>query len=205
MKKGKMVSSTKKISRLTGLSQQSISRKLIELENKKLISRISSPKGIELKVTSKGKKLIHSVKTKLDKIYSNAKSIISGKLVSGLGEGKYYVCQKNYFKGLQKLVGFTPFCGTLNLEVKENEIDALLLGLTPLKIPEFTSKNRSFGSIECFKAKIEGKIPGAVVFPKRTIQPKNIIELIAPYNLRRKLKLKNGSRVEFELVLSEQE
>ncbi|MFH1588162.1 MAG: DUF120 domain-containing protein [Candidatus Diapherotrites archaeon] len=203
IKDGSFVSSTKKIAELTGLSQQSISRKLIELEKQKLIERNSSPKGIELIVTKKGTNLITSVKSKLDKIFSSSPSILSGKLVSGLGEGKYYVCQKKYFNELQKLIGFKPFCGTLNLKINENEINAALLGLNPLKINSFTSKKRSFGEIECFKAKINESIPAAIVFPKRTNQPKNIIELIAPYDLRKKLKLKNDSIVKFELMLGE--
>ncbi|MBN2127000.1 MAG: CTP-dependent riboflavin kinase [Candidatus Diapherotrites archaeon] len=200
-KTGSMDSSTTRIAESLGISQQSVSRKIMELRKADLIEKKSSVNGSELILT---KKAVYSLKTvyfKMNKCFTQINAKIQGKIVSGMGQGAYYICQKNYSLQFQKKLGFSPFCGTLNVEVNENELNAALLGLNPLKLEGFKTAKRTFGALECFKAKINGKIIAGIVFPERTSHSRNIVELIAPYNLRKKLNLKDGSEIYFELIV----
>ncbi len=120
---------------------------------------------------------------------------LSGTLKSGLGEGRYYVSRPFYLKHFKKLLGFKPFFGTLNLEVDETRLKSFLASINPLTVPGFETDERSFGKIRVFPVLVEGKQKAALVFPERTNHPKNEVELIAPLNLRKKLKLKDGSKV----------
>lgn len=200
-KTGSMNSSTTKIAEILGISQQSVSRKIIELEKNDLIKKNSSTKGNKLFLTKKAIDLLKTINFKLNKCFTQKNTLIKGKVVSGIGQGAYYICQKNYSIQFQKKLGFSPFCGTLNLKINENELNAIKLGLTPIKIQGFNSKKRSFGALDCFKAKINNSIIAGIVFPERTNHPENIIELIAPFDLRKKLKLKDGSEINFEIVI----
>ena len=66
-------------------------------------------------------------------------------------------------------------------------------------IQEFKTKNRSFGGVSCFKAKINDA-PGAIVLPLRS-HYSNILEFISPDFLRKKLGLKDGDIVEIVIFL----
>jgi riboflavin kinase, archaea type len=200
-KNGLMNSSTTRIAETLNISQQSVSRKIIELEKAELVKKISSNNGIELFLTKKAINSLKIINFKMNKCFTQKNILIKGKVVSGIGQGAYYICQKNYSVQFQKKLGFSPFCGTLNLEINENELNAIKLGLNAIKIQGFNSSKRSFGALDCFKAKINDSIKAGIVFPERTSHPENIIELIAPYNLRKKLKLKDGSEISFELVV----
>ena len=62
-----------------------------------------------------------------------------------------------------------------------------------IDIDEFQTKNRTFGGVRCFHAKINGS-EGAIVLPLRS-HYSNVLEFISPHFLRDKLKLKDGDEV----------
>ena len=64
-----------------------------------------------------------------------------------------------------------------------------------MKISGFKSQCRFFGGATCFKAKINGKVEGAVIIPDRTHHDAATLEVIAPAYLRKALNLKNASPV----------
>ena len=100
-------------------------------------------------------------------------------------------------------LGFVPYPGTLNVEIEliERNKLRLLKNYQALIIDEFQSDNRSFGSVRCFKAKIDGS-SGAIVLPLRS-HYSNILEFISPHYLREKLDLKDGDEVEIVIYLEE--
>ena len=183
--------STIKLSSELGLSQQSVSRKLIELEKKEWIGRDASPRGIKITITSDGQQV-------LKKRYMQLKAIveggfkISGKLVSSMGEGSYYLKQKQYQDQIEQKLGFRPYPGTLNIQTDE------FPSSQPIEISGFRTKERTFGSLECYPVKI-GSIQGAVAVPKRT-HHSGILEIIAPISLRNNLKIKDGDTVTLEVI-----
>src|SRR3989344_677273 len=83
---GEFVSSTSKIARETGLSQQSVSRNLRWLFTSGYISLQASPLGIKAKILERGKKFLLEKHSDLSEVFSKTKSKkISGKVQSGLG------------------------------------------------------------------------------------------------------------------------
>ena len=43
-------------------------------------------------------------------------------------------------------------------------------------------------------------LPGAVIFPEMSVHGLQVIEVISPFNLRKKLSLSDGSKVTVEMV-----
>ncbi|MEM3523275.1 MAG: DUF120 domain-containing protein, partial [Thermoproteota archaeon] len=120
--------STRRLSKATGVSHQSISRYLRELEREGLVETVMTPRGRVIKLSSKGLNQIKlhagtilSLINRVDKTY-----VFTGKVFTGLGEGAYYVSRKPYLEQFYSKLGFYPYPGTLNLRI-EQYMDQLLL------------------------------------------------------------------------------
>src|SRR3989344_5222971 len=72
---GSAFSSTSELASLTGYSQQSISRKLRELETEGIISRKVSTSGIEIALSEKGRKELESFFLELRDVFSKKKKV----------------------------------------------------------------------------------------------------------------------------------
>ena len=115
--------------------------------------------------------------------------MITGKVTSGLGKGKYYVDKyQQYFIEHLELI---PYSGTLNLKVTEYP-----------QLPEekkITIKPSGQGQVDCYPIKINNKYKGALVIPHKTKHGNDTIEIIAPDNLRAALNLTDGDEITCEL------
>ena len=188
--------STAKISKELGVSQQTVSRKLRELSESGLISLNASPSGCRISLTNNGIELLRLQFFSLQKLFRQEKSrVLHGLVKIGLGEGRYYVSRPFYLKQFKKSLGFRPFFGTLNLEVDQAELAGFVSSMPLVEISGFETDERSFGKIRAFKVLVEGKQPAAIIFPERTAHKKNEVEVIASLNLRKKFGLKEGSKV----------
>ncbi len=192
---GKAMVSTSELANQTQFSQQSISRKLRELEEEGIISRNASNQGIEVFFTDNGRKELESFHLELREIFSGKKPVLKGKVVDGLGEGTYYTSIPEYKKQFKELFGIDLFPGTLNLEVDPSE-RRVFTSKKPVEVKGFTTKERTFGGIDCWPCIINGKAEAIAILPHRSNHPENVIELVASYHIRKKLKLKNGSIME---------
>ncbi|MCX8158595.1 MAG: CTP-dependent riboflavin kinase [Candidatus Diapherotrites archaeon] len=198
--KSKNIFSTAEIAEVVGSSQQTISRKLRELEKFGLIARRPTVKGTEILLTPEGKSF-------LKKIYASSKAAlfssewptITGFVCTGLGEGSYYVSLPQYYEQFKSKLGFQPFRGTLNLKTKR-PVDKIVDNKIPIVIDGFVTKKRSFGKIFCYPILIEDKIRGALIFPERSNQLKDVIEIIAPVNLRKEFGLRDGSKISLKVI-----
>jgi len=190
--------STTAIAARIGLSQQSASRIMREMEKQGLVSRKVFADGQVVRIEEHGIELLNRRYLELGSIFSRKKHYINGILVSGVGEGKYYVGLKGYKKQFKEKLNFIPYAGTLNLKV-DPKIGRVVNNLPEyIVIDGFSTKKRSFGGLRCAKAKIEhrGKqIVAAVIKPFRTVHGEDIIEVIAPDCLREKLRIKDGDKV----------
>jgi len=186
-----------------GISQQSASRYLVELDKNGLITREFGIKKQLIKITNKGEDIIHKEYLDYQRIFELADQIhFKGKVVSGMGEGRYYTEQKGYIDQFKQKLGFVPYPGTLNVEIELVERNKLriLKNHNAINIDEFHTKDRSFGGVRCYKAEING-VDGAIVLPLRS-HYSNILEFISPEYLRRKLGLKDGDIVDIIIYLS---
>jgi riboflavin kinase len=198
-RKGKVT--TEALAKRLGSSQQTISRKIRELESSGLISRVSHSRGQFITLTDEGRKSLRRKYLELRDVIERPASeglSFGGHLISGSGEGRYYVSQDEYFLQFNEKIGFRPFLGTLNIRLKSmNDINSKN-SMEKIK-PVIRKENRTFGDIKCYPCIINRKIKGSVVIPDRTHHPHDVLEIISPVNLRKELSLKEGDYVHIEL------
>ena len=149
------------VGRNVGLSQQTVSRRLIEMENIGLIERAITHGGTLIKISSHGVSALRQIFAGLEKIlYPKIPSsvIVEGTIFSGLGEGAYYVTKSFYRKQFVNKLGFEPYPGTLNLKLsRENtaKVQKELEGQPFIEIQGFKNKDRTYGNVKCYYALID--------------------------------------------------
>lgn len=196
-----VVVSSGDLAKRLGSSQQTASRRILDLLRKGAITRRMGARKQFLRVAPPGAQTLRAEYGEYQRIFApHAEGIaFRGVVVAGLGEGQYYMSRKGYREMFQKLLGFDPHPGTLNLRLPEEEMQRLqaLDSLPGLEVPEFTDEGRSFGAVRCFPATIEG-VDCAVVAPVRS-HHRDILEVISPFRLRTRLGLKDGDEVKVAL------
>ena len=186
--------STLAISKELNIPQQTISRKLRDMEDQELIKRQATPNGLIISIDTKGREFLQQNYNSLSNIFKAKKSSITGTIETGIGEGSYYVSQKEYQKQFKEKLGFKAFPGTLNLKINKEDLAQFLADKSPIDIDEFTTKTRTFGSIKAYKVKLNN-VETSIVIPERTRHAEDIIEIIAKNNLRQTLNLKDKDKV----------
>lgn len=119
---------------------------------------------------------------------------VKGRVFSGRGEGSKFIGLPWVKSQTAEKLGFTPFKGTLNLLLdgdNSNIIEALENAKPTLIVPE-----PGYCRGKCLKASIMGSVEGAIVIPEIEGYSKNVLEVIAPVNLRERFRLKDGDTVE---------
>ncbi|MEA2104109.1 MAG: DUF120 domain-containing protein [Candidatus Cloacimonadota bacterium] len=169
--------STTNLAELFEISQQSVSRVLIELEKRNFIKRTSSTKGIRIEFKQQSIKLLKKTYDLLDNFFGDFS--LQGIIKQGIGEGKFYITHPEYKKRIKTFLRINPFPGTLNLEVNINLIRAMKELFKPIIIAGFETEDRSFGSLSCYECLIDKKMEAWIIFAERTTHPENIIELIS--------------------------
>lgn len=200
--------STDYLARKLGISQQTASRYLIELERKGWIGRKVTPEGslitIETEGTQELKKLYSNLKVVMEKAYPPSVTL-EGTVFTGFGEGAYYVSKDTYRQQIVEKLGFEPYPGTLNIKLTSDydiktrqDIEAY----PAVEVMGFQNENRSFGLVKCYPAIIGGSVKGALVTAIRSHYDASVLEIIAPVCLRKQLGLKDGNKVKVEILTS---
>ena len=124
---------------------------------------------------------------------------IKGIVFSGKGEGAKFIELPWVKKQITEKLGFAPYHGTLNIELTKEEFEkrALLEKAQAIEI----SPAKGFSRGRCFKANLMDKLECAIVIPEIPNYPENLIEVIAPTNLREKLQLRDGDSVEVKILM----
>jgi riboflavin kinase len=134
-------------------------------------------------------------RTKIDEIG------FRGKIFSGSGEGAKFVSLPWVKAQIIEKLGFTPYNGTLNIKLDEKSLTLKRSLLNKAKpIPILPQKGFCRGT--CFKAIFMDRLECAIVIPKVDNYPEDIIEIIAPLNLREKFQLKDGDIAKVKILLS---
>jgi riboflavin kinase len=118
-----------------------------------------------------------------------------GKIVAGQGKGQYYISREGYSRQFLQYLGFIPFPGTLNV-LLEGPFHA---EQKAIKIEGFQEGGKSFGECKCYPIKLNG-IEAAVVRPEKSCHPAELIEVVAPVELRLALRLEEGDPVEVVIL-----
>jgi len=179
------------------VSPMTASRRLRELEEAGYIARTSGGRSPAIIVTQKGAETLKERYLAYKSVFEAASVIeLTGTIVAGLGEGRYYLSIRGYTKQFESQLGFSPYPGTLNVKLDHESASARkrLDSRESIYIADFRSNNRTFGGIRCFRATIS-EIEGAVIIPDRSHYQSDIIETIAPVSIKETLHRDNGDPV----------
>jgi riboflavin kinase len=197
--------STSTIAQHLGTSQQSASRILIQLEQNGYIEKIIVGKTTLIRLTNKGLDELKNLYIVLKSIFEKPVEIIlEGRVFSGLGEGFYYISLPQYFEQIKEKVGFTPYPGTLNIQLLSKdsiENRMLLEKIADIPIDGFSNGQRTYGGAKCIRALFNGEQEAALIFVERTHYGRDVVEVIAPVYLRGKYNLRDGDKVFVKVTL----
>ncbi|HID18108.1 TPA: DUF120 domain-containing protein [Candidatus Bathyarchaeota archaeon] len=200
---------TTKLSSELGCSQQTVSRWLRNLSKEGYIERKIELRGEYVRITRKGLEGLLRIQSRLTFALKPPKGrflTLDGEVFTGLGEGAYYITKNGYRRQFIAKLGYKPYPGTLNLKLtkpKHLAVRVEMENLPGVIIDGFHDEARTYGSLKCLPAIIDGRVKGHVLFIQRTHYNTSVLELISPLNLREVLKLEDGSRVRVKVPLPE--
>jgi riboflavin kinase len=124
---------------------------------------------------------------------------MKGEVFSGSGEGTEYIRLPWVRKQITEKLGFIPYVGTLNIKLTEESItikksleNARAIEISPVK---------GFCRGRGFPAYFIQDLKCAIIVPEIKNYPENIIEVVAPVNLRERFNLKDGDMIEVRIIL----
>lgn len=188
-------------------SQQAASKHLLELEKGGFIERILSGRNISVKITPKGYSEMIRLSLILNKSLESSPSEIKleGKIISGMGEGAYYMSLKGYAKQFNEKIGYMPYPGTLNVKLEKKEFTEAIRQFDNFEgktVQGFSDGKRTYGWVKCFPAKINSTIDCQLIRLERTHHDTSVIELISKKNIRKSFKLTDNSKVNIVVTLN---
>lgn len=181
-------------------SQQAASKHLLELESDGYIERMRSGTRVSVRITTKGhaemSKIFSVLKSSLETSPSHVE--FKGVIVSGMGEGAYYMSMKGYAKQFKSKLGYIPFPGTLNVKLRDKEFVEAKRSLDAypaVTVNGFSDGKRSYGWVKCYPARVNNSVDAALILLERTHHDDSVIELISKENIKKSAKLSTGSQI----------
>jgi riboflavin kinase, archaea type len=192
-----------------GRSQQAASKHLLDLETSGYIERLKKGQKYAVKVTDKGYSEIQSLYLSLRAALESAPETMDfeGNVISGMGEGAYYMSLEGYRRQFREKLGYEPYPGTLNIRLTDQIYmnGRLELGKHPsIFINGFSDGTRTYGWVKCYRATInDGAIDNAAVLVlERTHYDDSMLEVIAPTSIKQTAGIKNGDRIKVQVRLA---
>ena len=181
-------------------SQQAASKHILELENGGFIDRVMTGRQLSVKITQKGYSELVKLHSILGSSLDSSPShlVLNGSVISGLGEGAYYMSLNGYTKQFKTKIGYVPFPGTLNIKLNHLQAAQIIQQLDDLDnvvIDPFSDGKRTYGWVKCFHVTLNNSIKCELIRLERTHHDNSVIELISKNNLRKTAGLKTNSRV----------
>jgi len=192
---------TRELGELLGTSQQSASLYLQNLEKVGSIKRVRRNKGTSVTITKEGMEVLQNLYGMLRSIFETSRVVdVKGNVSRGLGEGAYYLSQRQYIDQIRELFGFEPFNGTLNIRLspKDSPILDLLKKGPGIIVEGFVSGGRTFGTCICYPCTIGGK-KGVIMVPNRTVHT-STLEIVSDVKFRDELGLIDDDQVDIRIT-----
>jgi len=199
----KIVLTTSELGEIMNVSQQTASRRIALCVEEGYLLRIHTADGMVLQITNSGSDELLHVFSNLEVAFTPIQDeiIIEGRLVTGLGEGAYYV--DVYASRLRDALGFKPHLGTLNVKIIDDDSRKAIgrmKNTPPLVVSGFRHKGRTFGDVICYRVKVNDEIEAAVVMAQRTHHSEDILEVVAPVDIRKTLNMEDNSKVTLTVI-----
>jgi riboflavin kinase len=199
---GAKISCSRLASRM-GTSDQTASRRLQSLEKDGLVEREMLSDGQWVEVTDEGETVLRREYDDYRRIFEGSETVeLVGEVVSGMGEGKYYISLDGYVEQFVERLGYEPFPGTLNMSLDDESTRrrSALENADGIPIDKWENEDRTFGAATCYEASVEG-VEAHVIRPHRSHYPDDTLEVIAPVKLRDELDIDYGDEVTVEVSL----
>ena len=194
---------TRELGEILNVSQQTASRRIAQCVEQGYLNRVHTAEGMLLQISEKGCDELLHVLSNLEIVFTPPEDeiVIEGSIVTGLGEGAYYI--EVYSSKLKAALGFRPHLGTLNVKISDDESRKAIgrmKNTPPLVLSGFTHEGRTFGDVICYRVKINGELEGAVVIAQRTHHSEEILEIVAPVNIRDALDIEDNDKVTLTVI-----
>jgi riboflavin kinase len=124
--------------------------------------------------------------------------LVKGRVFSGKSEAARFTELPWVKRQITEKLGFTPYPGTLNVKLTKDCVKLRSL-LRKSKVVEIMPAT-GFCRGRCFKAYLMD-VECTVIIPEVANYPSDVIEVIAPMNLREKLQLEDGDTIEIKISL----
>jgi riboflavin kinase len=178
----------------------------LELENVGYIERLRKGQKFRVRITDKGFSEIESLLSMIKSAIESGPDTIDfeGKVVSGMGEGAYYMSLDGYRKQFKDKLGYNPYPGTLNVKLidqvfrnSRRELDKF----PPIFIEGFSDNTRTYGWAKCYLAIINNNAikNAAILLLERTHYDDTMLEVIAPCSIKEAIGVQNGDRISLKV------
>jgi riboflavin kinase len=124
--------------------------------------------------------------------------VFSGEVISGKGSGKKYLALQWVKRQIEEKMGFVPCLGTLNIALSEESALRRKFLLKVKSIQICPAEGYCVGLV--FKASING-YPCAIIVPQVEGYPDDLLEIIAPVNLRTALQIEDRNSVSVKVYV----
>jgi len=151
-------------------SNQTASRRLQRLESADLLERDTVSDGQWVAITETGERALHAEYEDYRRIFETDSQIgLEGTVTSGMGEGRHYISLSGYQRQFEERLGYEPFPGTLNVDLREDSVRrrSAMASLEPVPIDGWESDERTYGPAVCYPRR--SRLPTAR--PTRTPTP----------------------------------
>lgn len=126
--------------------------------------------------------------------------IIFGTAVQGSRESNSYMKIPWVKEQFISKLGFTPYPGTFNLEIKDRSSLKRWQEIKKREGIKIMPQESGFCSASSYSVLVADKIEGAVVVPEVPGYPDSKVEIIAPCNIRDELGVTDGDLVKVGIV-----
>ncbi|HET9612576.1 MAG TPA: DUF120 domain-containing protein [Nitrososphaeraceae archaeon] len=201
---------TTELGNIISRSQQSASKYLVELEKAGLLERTKAGQKFRIMITDRGVdevlNLHETIKGSIE-VLDRSGLQLDGKVVSGMGEGAYYMSLEGYRSQFNEKLGYEPYAGTLNLKLLNQSsvrMRSMMDNYPSVFIRGFTDSTRSYGWVKCYPAILnDGAVDkAAVIVLERTHYDNSMLEVIAPIGIKDLLGIKNGDFVKVFVTMT---
>ena len=195
-----VILTSREIGQKVGVSQQAADRYLIALESRGLLVRQLAARRQRLSIPPAAMELLRHEYQGYRRIFEGPAVIrFSGRVQSGLGEGRYYLSQPGYVLQFTERLGYSPYPGTLNIGVPPEALTQVetVRHWAGVRIDGFHAAGRTFGGATCYVARLSGRACHAIV-PDRT-HHQNVVEFVAPECLREALHIQDGDAIDVQI------